>query len=153
MAAALGQVDEVSRLVSDGRDPVSGLDGDTPLHAASGNGHGGVVAVLLNAGVHPDLRIAGACALSPFLPFSLSLFLPSFFALAVLRMTLSPATDCTAGLQLRAGDRTAMHTACEAGRDTVVATLLAGGADPEPVDSAGEKPRDLAERLGHAICA
>jgi ankyrin repeat protein len=74
VAAALGQVDEVSRLVSDGRDPVSGLDGDTPLHAASGNGHGGVVAVLLNAGVHPDLRIAGACALSPFLPFSLSSF-------------------------------------------------------------------------------
>jgi ankyrin repeat protein len=100
VAAALGQVDEVSRLVSDGRDPVSGLDGDTPLHAASGNGHGGVVAVLLNAGVHPDLRIAGACALSPCLPCSLFLFLPSFFALAlaVLRMTLSPATDCTGGL-------------------------------------------------------
>ena len=84
VAAALGQVDEVSRLVSDGRDPVSGLDGDTPLHAASGNGHGGVVAVLLNAGVHPDLRIAGACALSPFLSFSL-------LALAVLRNDLFPS--------------------------------------------------------------
>ena len=79
------------------------------MHAASGNGHASVVAVLLQAGVHPDTRIAG--------------------------------------------ERTAMHTACESNRDTVVATLLKGGADPEPVDAAGERPRDIAERLGHAICA
>ena len=49
------------------------------MHAASGNGHASVVAVLLQAGVHPDTRIAG--------------------------------------------ERTAMHTAVESNRDTVVATL------------------------------
>lgn len=108
IAAALGHVADVSRLVGEGRDPLAGLDGDTPLHAAAGNGNEPVVAVLLEAGVHPDQRIAG--------------------------------------------HRTAMHTACEAGRKNAVATLLKAGADPQPVDSAGDTPRDLAEREGHVVC-
>ena len=37
VAAALGQVPEVTRLVAEGVNPNEGLDGDTPMHAAGTN--------------------------------------------------------------------------------------------------------------------
>eukprot|EP01047_Picozoa_sp_COSAG01_P027541 COSAG01_NODE_1821_length_9119_cov_4.375345_4_plen_155_part_00 len=94
------------------------------------------MAALLKAGVSPDdVSLFLACIGSP-----------------CLRHCVHGDSIPALLVQVVAGRRTALHTACDAGQDTVVATLLAAGADPSLRDAAGDTARDIAARRGHAVC-
>ncbi|WP_043629512.1 ankyrin repeat domain-containing protein [Nonomuraea candida] len=171
-AAALGEHDEVRRLLDAGTPPDRpGADGDTALYRAAVQGHAAVVRTLLAAGADPD-RVsegdgegrplcAAACwghldvvtalldaGAGPGLPEQPGGMTALHWAaanerLAVVRALLGHGADPDAR---DSAGRTALSHAAERGAASVVRALLDGGARPAAADARGLRPVDLARR-------
>jgi len=151
VAASKGQVDVVSRLISDGAFVNARDDGDyTPLHFAAERGHVEVVSLLLSKGadVHAGMGNSFAKHLEGYKSGS------GVGAIALHCAALKGRTEVVAllishGANVGArddGDITPLHYAALQGQTEVAALLIAKGADVNALTSGNVTPLELAKK-------
>jgi len=136
-AAVVGNLEQVSRLLSEGADPnARGIKGYTPLIAATRGHHSLIAEQLLLAGANPDQKDS--------------------FGWAALHHAITPSNGADLdliGILVKHGAnvniqderlRTPLHRAAQFGQLQAVTLLLKLGADPNMKDYNGWTPADRA---------
>jgi ankyrin repeat protein len=139
-AAATGDLDALSRLLSASADPNAyDENDDTPLMVAALGGHVHAIELLLASGADPNLGTDG------------ELRTPLMYAAGSGHVDVVQAL-LDGGAQFDTADdygNTALHCAVEQGHPGVAALLLAAGADARVRDELGRTAREIAmEELG-----
>jgi ankyrin repeat protein len=140
-AAGEGRADEVARLLANGANPDSAVEGDgSALIAAARAGHIGIVRALVARGADVNLAVPGDG--SPLIAAAAE----GHEAIVRLLLARGAAVD-----RIAVEDESALMQASLNGREAIVGLLLASGADPNLRDAhTGRTALSEARRGGHS---
>ena len=151
-AAAVGDVELVARLLTEGADPAAPDRQTTPLGSAAAGGHLEIVRLLLDRGADPNAGSPGSPLPWKGIPLEMAMGPPreaeasaaEDLALAALLVERGADVSTT-----DADGRTLLHRAAEEGRLAWAEFLLDGGTDPDARDLKGTTPLRLAVEHAH----